>query len=44
MSDNIEWQGVRVWITLFCVGGFHKEAVALGPDEKSAHVSYRWRA
>ena len=34
VGENIEWQGVRVWISLFCVGGFRKEAVALGVGEK----------
>ena len=34
VGDNLEWQGVRVWIALFCTGGFRKEAVALGPGER----------
>ena len=33
VGGNVEWQGVRVWITLYCVGGFRKEAVALRPGE-----------
>ena len=33
MGVNLEWQGVRVWISLFCVSGFRKEAVAIGTGE-----------
>ena len=33
VGDNLEWQGVRVWISLYCVGGFRKEAVAIGRGE-----------
>ena len=37
VGDNLQWQGVRVWITLLCTGGFRKEAFAIGTDEKFGH-------
>jgi hypothetical protein len=33
VGDNIEWQGVVVFINLYCTGGWRKEAIALGPKE-----------
>ena len=33
VGHNLEWQGVRVWIALFCVGGFRKEAMGVGHGE-----------
>ena len=33
VGDNLEWQGVVVFINLYCTGGWRKEAVALGPKE-----------
>eukprot|EP00900_Chrysochromulina_parva_P003911 jgi/Chrpa1/13520/Chrysochromulina_OHIO_Genome00021069-RA len=32
-GDNLEWQGVVVFINLYCTGGWRKEAIALGPKE-----------
>jgi len=34
VGDNLEWQGMVVLICLNATGGFRKEAVALGKDEK----------
>jgi hypothetical protein len=33
VGENLEWQGVVVFINLFCTGGWRKEAIALGPKE-----------
>jgi hypothetical protein len=33
VGDNLEWQGVVVFINLYCTGGWRKEAIALGPKE-----------
>ena len=33
VGDNIEWQGVVVFINLYCTGGWRKEAIALGAKE-----------
>jgi hypothetical protein len=33
VGDNVEWQGVRVFIALYCTMGPRKEAVALGPGQ-----------
>ena len=34
VGDNLEWQGVKVLICALCTGGWRKEAIALGKDEK----------
>lgn len=48
-SSNVEWQGVRVFVTLFATMGCRKEAVALGPKEQAGprklmlhNVTYRF--
>ena len=33
VGDNIDWQGVVVFIVLYLTGGWRKEAIALGPKE-----------
>lgn len=33
VGDNIAWQGVRVFIALYCTAGFRKEAIAIGSGE-----------
>ena len=33
VGDNLEWQGVVVFINLYCTGGWRKEAIALGAGE-----------
>ena len=33
VGDNLEWQGVVVFINLYCTGGWRKEAIALGAKE-----------
>ena len=33
VGENLEWQGVVVFINLYCTGGWRKEAIALGPKE-----------
>ena len=33
VGDNLEWQGIVVFITLYCTGGWRKEAIALGAKE-----------
>ena len=38
VGDNPDWWGVRVWISLFCTGGFRKEAVGLERGE-----TFGWR-
>ena len=48
MGDNLDWQGVCVWMWLYCVMGCRKEAVALEGGEPFGarklslfHLSYR---
>ena len=48
VGDNVELQGVRVFIALFCTGGFRKEAIAIGDGEsfgyrKLALFQVTWR-
>ena len=33
VGENLEWQGVVVFINLYCTGGWRKEAIALGAKE-----------
>ena len=33
VGDNLEWQGIVVFINLYCTGGWRKEAIALGAKE-----------
>ena len=33
VGENLEWQGVVVFINLYCTGGWRKEAIALGVKE-----------
>ena len=50
VGDNIAWQGIVVWITLFCTMGCRKEAIALRTGEvfnaqklSLFYISYRYR-
>ena len=49
VGDNIEWQGVKVFLCAECTGGWRREAFAVGPDERMGprkislwHVTYRF--
>ena len=33
VGENLEWQGVVVWINLLCTGGWRKEAIGIEPGE-----------
>jgi hypothetical protein len=37
VGDNLEWQGIVVFINLYATGGWRKEAIALGVDEAFGH-------
>ena len=34
VGDTLDWQGVRVFVTLYATTGLRSEAIALGPDER----------
>ena len=43
VGDNLEWQGVVVFINLYCTGGWRKEKpLRWGPRRSSEGASSRW--